>query len=224
MVFHTAFADPYSTMLNARSHGHGDDAAHRLRTVSSMYPNEATRREDILRDWGIKDLCGKKILPAKLSDTGDLLPLVRLVTRHPVYNDRHYDALVREYSNWLDRSGYDDNDAGAISVVASDSRRDTWLAIGGATRCDAVCSTALEKPDSAHLKAFVRSGGFTALHYSENTPDFIIYYMMDTLNNKNTLGATHTIMQRICNIMRLTEAHATYVQDCEAAGDEPQDQ
>ena len=49
------------------------------------------------------------------------------------------------------------------------------------------CHVLGEEPDNAHLKQFIKSGGFSAVFYSEATPLFILDYLIEDLNSKNGL-------------------------------------
>ena len=35
-------------------------------SIDSAYPDDTTRRDDLIRDWGINGLNGNRILPAKI--------------------------------------------------------------------------------------------------------------------------------------------------------------
>ena len=113
-------------------------------TMASRYPEIATRRDKINDDFLIPSLTAK-ILPCGFDNdvfrfvSGDASSLK--VARHPL-NNRHYKSLVSLYSDRLRSDGYRNEDAGAIALVAVDSNRSRWWAIGGATRCEAVVDAA----------------------------------------------------------------------------------
>ena len=164
--------------------------------------------------------CPKKILPCDVNGAGELILAAVRITRHRL-NDRHYASLERLYSNKLRDDGYDNEDAGAIHLMAVDMTNTTWWALGGGTRCSAVILTAKEDPENGHLKTFIRGGGFKAVCYKSTMPDFIVQHLVEELNSKNTLGAANTLMQRICSVPRYIQLHARQVA---IDGDECQEQ
>ena len=138
----------------------------------------------------------------------------RLIERHPV-NDRHYSSLVRVYSKWLRASGYDNDDTSCITLVARNSSRDSWLAIGGASRCECVVLTVHEDPDNEFLLKFIAAGGFDATYYSEAMPMVVVYQLVEELNATNSLGVCTTFMQRIKYVARYTTLHAAQPSELE---------
>ena len=89
-------------------------------SISVAYLDEASRRDSIVKDWGIQTLNGSKLLPCGV-DSDFLLDIndVR-VKRHPV-NDRHSDSLMEEYSMQIRTTSYEAKDCGAIHVIATDA-------------------------------------------------------------------------------------------------------
>ena len=176
-------------------------------TIDQLYPSLATRRDDIRRDWSIPSMDRRRILPCRLLACGKRLDLTRrVVTRHP-FNDRHYQSLVKHYSDQLRRSGYDNDDAGPICLIAASPARDQWLAIGGATRSDCVVLTGEVDPENEFLQKFIGSGGFDATYYSELTPIAVVYKLVEELNVTNGLGVCTTFMQRISYVSRYANCY-----------------
>ena len=138
--------------------------------IDGMYPGaqRKVRRDMIREQLGIdpKSVGGDQILPCGLDADGraDLTKIK--IFRHPL-NDRRYEELEKQYAKRMLVDGYDNEDAGAISLVPTNSSRTTWWAIGGATRCKAFEIACAQVPDNEQLRAFIKNGGFKVSYYSE---------------------------------------------------------
>ena len=193
------------------------------RTIAAAYPDASTRREDIKHDWAIVSLLGERFLPCELDAEGFLIPDALKYARHDGNKDREYVSLEESYCDRLLKEGYDDELAGSISLVASDAHNKSWFSIGGGNRKGAVVRAAKKDRDNDHLKAFIRTGGFSAVWYRHDTPLLVITWLIDTLNSKNGLGASTTVMQKVSNVSKLLTEYQMYLKDCEDNGLEGDD-
>ena len=166
-------------------------------SIDELYPNHigSQRRDKIKEDYGISG--PDFILPCEVDPrSGRLITSQRKIAKH-VLNERNYASVVRTYADRMKRDGYDNDDAGPLQLVATDSSCATWLCIGGGNRITMLCLASDEEPDNAQIKSFVAKGGFRAIYYRSDIPDSIIIWLVEDLNVKNTLGASNTLLQKI---------------------------
>ena len=178
-----------------------------MSSVEDMFPGVqgSVRREKIRERYGInaEKVGGDRILPCKLDGNGHPDVNKKIIERHPL-NDRRYKELENQYAKRMLTDGYDNEDAGAISLVATDSSRKSWLAIGGATRCQAFLNAI--QPDNLQLDAFIKAGGYKASYYKESMPDVVVHWLVEELNVRNGLGVTNTLMQKVVSVPRYVSA------------------
>ena len=180
-----------------------------MSSVEDMFPGVqgSVRREKIRERYGInaEEVGGDRILPCKLDGNGHPDVNKKIIERHPL-NDRRYKELENQYAKRMLTDGYDNEDAGAISLVATDSSRKSWLAIGGATRCQAFLNAYAIQPDNLQLDAFIKAGGYKASYYKESMPDVVVHWLVEELNVRNGLGVTNTLMQKVLSVPRYVAA------------------
>jgi hypothetical protein len=176
-------------------------------SIDEMYPAAQgnVRRELIRNQFGIdaKTVGGDLILPCGVDTHGALDGANVKILRHPL-NDRRYKELEKQYAKRMLTDGYDIEDAGAISLVATNSSRTTWWAIGGATRCKAFEVAYEQDPNNEQLGAFIKAGGFKASFYSEALPEEVVVWLIEELNIRNGLGVSNTTMQKFLVVPRYT--------------------
>ena len=152
-----------------------------MSSVEDMFPGVqgSVRREKIRERYGInaEEVGGDRILPCKLDGNGHPDVNKKIIERHPL-NDRRYKELENQYAKRMLTDGYDNEDAGAMSLVATDSSRKLWLAIGGATRCQAFLNAYAIQPDNLQLDAFIKAGGYKASYYKESMPDVVVHWLV----------------------------------------------
>ena len=179
---------------------------------SYPYLTGAARREAIWRDYGLSlSNLTDKILPFKVRAGNPPVPLPaeRIVERHPL-NNRQYDDLAEEYAQRFEQEGYSNNDAGAIHLMSSDERNVTFRALGGATRCEMAILVAVRAPDHPNLIDFLRTGGFKCVYYSHRLPEELQVLLVEELNDKNELGCSNTIMQKVNSVPRYMEMFCAF--------------
>ena len=174
-------------------------------SIDAMYPGaQGNGRRDKIRDrFGIdpKSVGDDHILPCGLDADGRVDLTNIKIFRHPL-NDRRYKELEKQYAKRMLVDGYDNEDAGAISLVAINISRTTWWAIGGATRCKAFEIACAQAPDNDQLRAFIKTGGFKVSYYSETIPEVVVVWLVEELHVRNGFGVTNTLMQQILVVPR----------------------
>ena len=170
------------------------------RGVSSRWSNGGVGSEG----WGVFPLGG---IVSCLQTGGGVAKII--IRRHPL-NARFYETLVRDYADKMKAEGYINDDAPPIHLQAMDETYTTWYAIGGATRCEAFTLAWSEEPDNLKLLAFVKSGGFNAIYYSHSMPENIVVHLVEELNDKNGLGASNTVMQKLVSVPMYQKKYSEY--------------
>ena len=170
------------------------------RGVSSRWSNGGVGSEA----WGAFPLDG---IISCLQTGGALSKII--IRRHPL-NARFYTTLVRDYADKMKAEGYINDDAPPIHLQAMDDSYTMWYAIGGATRCEAFILAWSEDPTNLKLLAFVKTGGFNAIYYSFNMPDNITLHLVEELNDKNGLGASNTVMQKLLSVPMYQKKYSEY--------------
>ena len=157
-------------------------------SIDAMYPGAQgnVRRDKIREQFGIdpKSVGGDQILSCGLDADGraDLTNIK--IFRHPLHDCR-YKEFETQYAQRMFVDGYDNEDAGAISLVAINISRTTWWAIGGATWCKAFEIACAQAPDNDQLRAFIETGGFKVSYYSETIPEVVVVWLVEKLNVRN---------------------------------------
>ena len=181
-------------------------------SIAELFPDCTCKvRRDRIRDqYAIdpKTVGGEHVLPFLMDKNGCPDVNQPKITRHPL-NDRTYHELEKNYCDRMLKDGYDNDDAGAISLQATDGSRRTWLAIGGATRCKAFERAYAKEADNVQLVAFIREGGFKATFYTEAMPEEVVVWLVEELNVRTCLGVTNTLMQKILNVQRYQDSFST---------------
>jgi hypothetical protein len=170
------------------------------RGVSSRWSNGGVGSEA----WGAFPLGG---IISCLQPGGAVSKII--IRRHPL-NARFYTTLVRDYADKMKAEGYINDDAPPIHLQAMDDSYTMWYAIGGATRCEAFILAWSEDPTNLKLLAFVKTGGFNAIYYSFNMPDNITLHLVEELNDKNGLGASNTVMQKLLSVPMYQKKYSEY--------------
>ena len=155
------------------------------------------------KGWGAFPLGG---IVSCLQKGGGMTIIIR---RHPL-NARFYATLVRDYADKMKAEGYINDDAPPIHLQATDETYTTWYAIGGATRCEAFLLAWSEDPKNLKLLAFVKSGGFNAIYYAFDMPENITVHLVEELNDKNGLGASNTVMQKLVSVPMYQKKYSEY--------------
>ena len=97
-------------------------------SIDAMYPGAQgnVRRDKIREQFGIdpKSVGGDQILPCGLDADGRAHLTNIKIFRHPLH-DRRYKELEKQYAKRMLVDGYDNEDAGAISLVAINISRTT---------------------------------------------------------------------------------------------------
>ena len=181
-------------------------------SIAELFPDctGKVRRDRIRDQYAIdpKTVGGEHVLPFLMDENGRPDVNKPKITRHPL-NDRTYHELEKNYCDRMLKDGYDNDDAGAISLQATDGSRRTWLAIGGATRCKAFERAYAKEADNVQLLAFIRDGGFKATFYTEAMPEEVVVWLVEELKVRNGLGVTNTLMQKILNVQRYQDSFST---------------
>ena len=173
----------------------------------------AGRRAAMLVDWGLPSRNGglEYIVPCAYDpDIGvPTNPSNPCISRHPL-NRTSYRTLVDLYDERFEADGYSNDDAGAIHIMPVDTHCTHLMALGGATRVEAFLQFAARLPTHRHITLFIRMQGFRCVCWSHNTPPLLQQLLIEELNDKNDLGCSNTMMQKLESIPKCLNAFTAF--------------